>query len=512
MSVKDVTINDLPESILKDLQKNSESLTAENIFSQAAENFIPSAFQFGEDLVQPFLHPVQTAKDLYTLGSGIYQLFIPGEQPNEAVAKAVGQYFSDRYGSPENAANTFAKDPVGFLSDATIIFSGGGALISKTGKIAKSKELQKVGDVAQNLSQKFDPALLPLKTLRTTGEITKGIAGITTGVSGEPISIAYKSGKSGLSLDPQKRAAAQAFRKNLTEPEEATALVQDASDALRTMQQQKAQAYRTGMGGLASAENVIDFQKVKNIIQEVEDSFKQKGQLILSDEAVRKLKLIKDDVAKFEANPELHTVSGIDALKRMIDKRYNNKIDPDDVSALVAATRGRIRKLIGEEAPDYKQIMDDYARAELRQQEIQKSLSLGRRAAADTTIKKLQKAISEQPGVGTKQKSLQALDDITDTFLMERLSAQALSAGQPRGLGQITQPISFMAAQGADKPGLLGLLAAQTPRIVGELGYRGGQISPFVKAPFQAAPALRLFEATQQQEDPFTEFIKELQK
>ena len=88
----------------------------------AAKNLGPSAAQFGKDIVQPFIHPIQTVKDLGALGQGIYGLFIPGEQANEDVARAVGEYFADRYGGIDNIKRTFASDPVGFIADATVIF------------------------------------------------------------------------------------------------------------------------------------------------------------------------------------------------------------------------------------------------------------------------------------------------------------------------------------------------------------------------------------------------------
>ena len=59
----------------------------------AAANFPKSAMQFGADLVSPVTEPVETAKGLMNLGLGIIQKAIPGEQPNEATADAVGAVF-----------------------------------------------------------------------------------------------------------------------------------------------------------------------------------------------------------------------------------------------------------------------------------------------------------------------------------------------------------------------------------------------------------------------------------
>ena len=92
-------------------------------------------------------HPVQTAKSLYELGSGIVQLAIPGEQGNEDTARAVGQHFVDRYGSIEKAKETFATDPAGFAVDAVGVITGGAAVgvgVTKAGAKAASKIGKKV--------------------------------------------------------------------------------------------------------------------------------------------------------------------------------------------------------------------------------------------------------------------------------------------------------------------------------------------------------------------------------
>lgn len=512
MSVKPVKIEDLPDSITNQLQKSGQELSASEVLFSAAKNLGPSAAQFGKDIVQPFIHPIQTVKDLGALGQGIYGLFIPGEQANEDVARAVGEYFADRYGGIDNIKRTFASDPVGFIADATVIFGGGGAIISKTGKIAKSKNLEKVGNVAKNISQTLDPALLPLKAIRTTGYGTKKILGITSGASDLPIEIGFKSGKSSVSLNPEKRQKARSFRQGMSGVEDAEVLVGDAKRALSEIDRQKKAKYQSGMSSLASGESKIDFAKVDQVVSDLEKSFSVNGELILSDNAKSVLKKIKEDVAKFKENPNLHTVYGLDGLKRLIGKRYNNRVDPNDVSALVAEAGSGIRKIIAETSPEYLNVMDEFSKAEVARKEIENALSLGRRKAVDTAARKLQSAIREIPGEGTRLQSLEEIAKVSGTDLMERLAGQSLARYTPKGLQQIAQPISFMAAMGASKPELLGLLAAQTPRLVGELAYRGGQASAIGSPVMQSLPYTRLFEATQQEEDPMQQLLRSLRQ
>lgn len=119
----------------------------DSVLSRAKQNFVPSSKQLVKDTIEMITNPVQTAKSLYELGSGIVQLAIPGEQGNEDTARAVGQHFADRYGSIEKAKETFATDPAAFALDALGVITGGAALgvgVAKAGAKAVSKVGRKV--------------------------------------------------------------------------------------------------------------------------------------------------------------------------------------------------------------------------------------------------------------------------------------------------------------------------------------------------------------------------------
>ena len=82
------------KSLLHELEEKKEkSLSGGEVLKQAVSNIPSSAAQLASDITMPFRHPVQTAQSLTSLGKGIYQLATPGEQPDEATAKAVGQFF-----------------------------------------------------------------------------------------------------------------------------------------------------------------------------------------------------------------------------------------------------------------------------------------------------------------------------------------------------------------------------------------------------------------------------------
>lgn len=109
------------------------------------------------DIANSVLHPIDTAKSLIGLGKGVVQLLIPGEQGNEDLARQVGQFYVDRYGSVEKAKNSFYKDPVGVAMDASVILGGTGGLLKAGGSLAKSSKLAKLGSTVSKAGAIADP-------------------------------------------------------------------------------------------------------------------------------------------------------------------------------------------------------------------------------------------------------------------------------------------------------------------------------------------------------------------
>ena len=142
-------------------------LSAGDVARGAVKNFVPSAKQFGADILSLVTDPVGTAEGIYNVGVGAAQKLIPGEQGKERYADAVGEFFADRYGGLEELKNTMATDPVGFLADATTVLTGGAGLAARApgavGRIAK---------VASNAASAVDPVSL---ATRGVNQAVKGI-------------------------------------------------------------------------------------------------------------------------------------------------------------------------------------------------------------------------------------------------------------------------------------------------------------------------------------------------
>jgi hypothetical protein len=101
-----------------------------------------SAAEYGKALVQPVLHPLETAEAIGKTGAGlISKVFEPGVQPEEQYVDAISDFYKKRFGSLEGFKKTLEEDPVGLVADlsAVLTATGGaaGTLLKATGKPAK---------------------------------------------------------------------------------------------------------------------------------------------------------------------------------------------------------------------------------------------------------------------------------------------------------------------------------------------------------------------------------------
>ncbi len=235
------------------------------VLSQALRNTPQSALQFGKDLVTPILSPIETAKSLKDLGLGVYQLFTPGVQPNEELAKAVGKYFANRYGSLEKAKQTFANDPVGFAGDASILFTGGSTLATRVPGLAgkTTSAINKVG-------QAIDPVTPLTKgagfVANKTGNVLADVLGMTTGAGKDAIKGAVSAGKSG---GDAQRVLIDHMRGNAS----ADDVVNQAFDALNKTKQTKTKNYKSGINAVKAANAKVDFKGIEKAYQSVLNDF-----------------------------------------------------------------------------------------------------------------------------------------------------------------------------------------------------------------------------------------------
>jgi hypothetical protein len=170
-----------PSMVQKAHQRASQDLAPEmswaDVPREAAGNFKDSAVNLGNSLIQPFIHPVETAKTLghlaYGLGSKAADA-IPGvdmdpaaKAERESTADALGQFYSDRYGSMEGVKRALASDPVGVAADVGAVLSGGGGAAARLPGIAG-----KAGQVVRATGRAIDPVSVVTRAATGIADVT----------------------------------------------------------------------------------------------------------------------------------------------------------------------------------------------------------------------------------------------------------------------------------------------------------------------------------------------------
>ena len=122
--------------------------------------------------------------------------------------------------------------------------------------------------------------------------------------------------------------------------------------------------------------------------------------------------------------------------------------------------------------------MQDYSDATDQIKEIEKSLSLGQKASADTAMRKLQSLMRNNVSTnyGQRLKLAQELEQKGGGQLMPALAGQALSSPTPRGLQSASTIPTAMLGYGAGGPVMAaGGLLTGSPRLMGEAAYYTGK-------------------------------------
>lgn len=199
------------KEVTEGYQRNKqEMLDKQKSEEKSLGGFVGNVFQSGAKLIGDTAQAIgnvfspnmeeNTIANLGKLGLGAVEKLVPGTQEHEVYANALGNYFKERYKSPEALQETMYKDPVGFLTDVSTFFTGGGALLKTAGKVGEVSALVRAGEVAQAL----DPLNL----------ISKGVGAAT-----KPLAktAAQELEVSNLKLTPKEKANLLMKEKNLAQ-------------------------------------------------------------------------------------------------------------------------------------------------------------------------------------------------------------------------------------------------------------------------------------------------------
>ena len=462
---------------------------------EAFSNILPSAKNMASGLYEAVTSPVQTVSGLMDVAAGSLQNALPkpvvdfvnqfDADPKAAqravqAANAAGGMLKDRYGSEEAIKNTFATDPVGAAGDLSLLLTGGAGIASRTPLLAKTAPT--LGKVASMV----DPINLAGKAISKTYDLTGGLVksglGMKTGVGTEAIEQAVQSGRQGNTT----------FLENMRGDVPMTNVLDDAQANLAQMNLNKQKDYRSGMVNIKNDKSILDFKGIDQSLQNAESmvSFKGKIKDQTAATVVEKMRAKIDDWKNSDP-AEYHTPEGLDNLKQSLWEDFG-KLGREEKTAYSAGKQiyDSVKNEIGKQAPTYAKVMKEYTDASELTKEIERALSLGQTASADTAMRKLQSLMRNNVNTnyGQRLDLAQQLQQAGGYDLMPALAGQALGSKLPRGIQSATNIPSAYMAYGVGGPPLATLdLLASSPRLVGETSYKYGQLANALTQGQQAA-------------------------
>ena len=296
----------------------------------------------------------------------------------------------------------------------------------------------------------------------TTGTV-KHALGMSTGTGGEAVATAYRAGKEG----------ATGFVDNMRGNVPMTDVLDSAKAALYKMRMDRSAQYKSGMAGVSADKTVIDFAPIDQAVASLKSMGNYKGQVI-NKNASGVVDEVSDLVSQWKAlDPaEFHTPEGLDALKQAIsDIRDTTQFGTAGRKAADSAYNA-VKGEITAQAPTYSKVMKDYSQASETLSEIERALSLGNKAAADTSMRKLQSLMRNNVNTnfGNRMGLANTLED-NGADILPAVAGQAMSSWTPRGLSGLAASGTAGAAAVMSNPAALTALPMTSPRLVGELAY-----------------------------------------
>lgn len=304
--------------------------------------------------------------------------------------------------------------------------------------------------------------------------IRKALGG-TTGVGDEALKQAYGAGKAG-------GQAAQDFTQNMRGGGSMDDVLAAAKQNLDVMGQQKQAAYRAGMANVKADKSVLAFDGIDKAIDDAVGLTSFKGQS-KNAKASQAVQAAADEIQKWkQLDPaEFHTPEGLDALKQRLNGVLESiPFEEKTARKAVGNIYSSVKSEISKQAPEYSKVMSEYSTASDTIKEIERALSMGNKASADTSMRKLQSLMRNNVNTsyGYRDDLARTMIDAGGNDILPALAGQALSDAVPRGIQRATAGgLGGLLALTGNIPAAAGMAAISSPRAVGEVMYGAGRLA-----------------------------------
>jgi hypothetical protein len=361
-----------------------------------------------------------------------------------------------------------------------------GALIpEQSGATGLDFYTQKAKEVPLNALLGTIPSAVSVGGKAIASGLRRGL-GMTTGAGEEAVGQAFQAGKTGN----------QTFLQNLKGEVPTAEVLDQAKEALSNIRATRMAGYKEGIKTTMPSQELVagkplpipmkrlDFEPITSKLDETIQSLKVEtpttSKFKIGKEELSKVKELESIVGEWKKDPTLHTAEGLDALKQRLDALYPESPMQRQAQRAITSVRNTVKDTIVSQDKNYAKTMKAYEESLNMEREIERALSLGDRASADTAIRKLQSLTRNNANTNFayRKELANALKTQGGEDLMPALSGQALSSWTPRGLaGQGTA--LGIGATGAltVNPGAAALLPLTSPRTVGLGAYGMGKLA-----------------------------------
>lgn len=288
--------------------------------------------------------------------------------------------------------------------------------------------------------------------------------GVSTGVGAGTLEETLKASMAG---GKQARALREARRGEVS-PEQ---IVEEARGALGQVKETRRTNYQNSIKQIAGDTTQYNTKPIIDEIKKGLDDFKvtvRNGELDFSRSPIRfnkqaqdDVKLIYDTMKGFGTRRGDRNAIGIDSLKQALGDLYTQS---GQARAFVQRVKGKTREVL-KDVKGYNEMADAYETSTNFVRELERGLSLGDKAQADTAFRKLTGALRTNNEL--RKQLIKELDEATGGTLSARIAGQQTSEVIPRGLAKFVSPgiATGVGFTGAIIPALMGL-AVSSPRLV----------------------------------------------
>lgn len=460
--------------------------------SQAATNFFPSLYKYGEDIATAVSDPIGTADTMLDVTAGgisrglEYATGLDMFPENKATATAdvVGQFYKDRYGSVEGFKKGLSEDPVGVLSDLSLPFTGGGGVAIKAGNLGGKvgRVAGTVGRVAKAAGEVMDPISAAGKAGKGLGKAGSALIGWTSGVGDEPIRAGFNAAREG-------GAKSQAFYDNMRGDVPVADVVDEARSSVDNIKAARQAEYRQEIASSMANQAPVNWNNIFRTVNDTINSLRTKsGRFYGGDAGKSMVQEVLGKIQQYVDDPNLHNVEGLDALKQELSDLQvtpgpGMKRATASANRIVTSIVNGVRNEIIRVDPKYAKTMQRYSEMSDLIKELETALSLNDKASVDTALRKLQSTMRNnvQTNYGARGKLLDELDAAGAGTLRPALAGQSFNTWAPRGIARAGSGVAIPAALGwmiSNPIGATAFAAALPmgmPRVVGEAAGAAGK-------------------------------------